>query len=279
MKRLSIIFLLTLAMMGVRADNFGLWSEIGLKQNLGVRGLSGSVDLGFRANNNMRNVDRWSAGFGLEYKLFKYLEAGASYSYLYGYTGSERKENYKKDGVTREGYNLTHGFWRSRNRFSFDLKSGFDLGRFSFSVRERYQLTGYNSVHVVKDRYRYIPIYGMDGEIEDWMNQEGYPEYGVPDIKERKSKEYLRSKFSVDYNIRHCKFQPSVSIELLNNLRGGFATDEVRYVVGGDWKFSKQVHLGAYYHYNDGRDADDDDEPHAIEISLKLKNIFFPAKK
>ncbi len=274
MKRLSVIFALSLAVLAAKADDFGLWSEVGLGQKLGTTGLSASADLGFRANNSLRNVDRWSAGVGLSYDICHWLEVGVGYTYMYSYAGEEYKDNYKKDGVTKEGYNLTHGYWRSKNRFTASLKASYDVGRFSFSLRERYQLTGYNSVGVTKDKYRFNYVYDQAGNIVDKINQSGYPELGVSDRKESKSKEYLRSKLEVGYNIRHCSFDPFVSVELENNLREAFKLDEVRYTAGLEWKISKQVNLSGAYHFNKGSDADNDDDLHAIEISLKLKNLF-----
>ncbi len=278
MKRINIIFALSLAVLAVRADDFGLWSGVGLGQKLGSTGLSASAEIGFRANNDLRNVDRWSAGVGLNYDLFNWLEVGVGYTYIYSYAGEERKENYKRNG-TWEGYNLTRGYWRSKNRFTFSLKSGFDAGRFSFSLRERYQLTGYNSVGVTKDKYRFNVVRDESGNVVDQIPQGGYPEMGVADHKESKSKEYLRSKVGASYNIRHCPVDPFVSVEFENNLREAFKLDEVRYSAGVEWKISKQVNLSGCYHFNKGSDADNDEDLSAVEISLKLKNLFGGVKK
>lgn len=273
MRKIGVLLALSLVLMSVRADDFGMWTDIGFGQNLGVRGLSADVDFGFRSNNSLRSVDRWSAGFGLGYSVCSYLKVAASYTYMYSYSGEERKENYKSDNVTWSGYNVTHGYWRSKNRFSVGLKSGFDLGRFSFSLRERYQLTGYNSAGVMKTKYRYNPVYDVDGKLVDYILKPDYPQT-VPDRKNHKSKEYLRSKIEVAYNIRRCPVDPFVSVEFENNLRNAFKLDEVRYVAGAEWKISKQVQLTGSYHFNKGSDADHDDDLNAVELSLKFKNLF-----
>lgn len=278
MKKLTIVLMLALAVMGVKADDFGLWTGIGVGQNLGVRGLNADLDLGFRANNSVRNVDRWSAALGVSYSICPYLKVGATYAYMYGFSPSERKEHYKNDdGVNWNGYNKTGSYWRSKNRFAFDIKTGFDVGRFSLSLRERYQLTGYNGVTVSKAKHRFNTIYDADGKV-NYIEKSDSPELST-EHKARKSKEYLRSKAEVSYNIRHCPLTPCLSVELENNLREGFHLDEVRYSVGADYKLSKKLHVGAYYHFNNGHDDDSDDDLHAIEISLKLKNIFWRAKK
>lgn len=266
MRKIGVLLALSLVLMSVRADDFGMWTDIGFGQNLGVRDLSADVDFGFRSNNSLRSVDRWSAGFGLGYSVCPYLKVAASYTYMYSYSGEECKEKSETD------FNITHGYWRSKNRFSVGLKSGFDLGRFSFSLRERYQLTGYNSAGVMKTKYRNNPVY-VDGKLVGYSPKPGYPQT-VPDRKNHKSKEYLRSKIEVAYNIRRCPVDPFVSVEFENNLRNAFKLDEVRYVAGAEWKISKQVQLTGSYHFNKGSDADHDDDLNAVELSLKFKNLF-----
>lgn len=284
MKRLLFIFALATMMIGAKADDFGLWTDVNFEQNLGVKGLDANIGLGFRTNNDVRNVNRWSASAGLEYSICSYLKVAATYSYLYNYYASERKENYKSDGVTWEGWNYTHAYWRSRNRFSFDLKTGFDLGRFSFSLRERYQLTRFNTVGTIKDKYRKILVYDTEGNLlpeSELPNQQGYPSMGERDSKNHKSKEYLRSRIGVSYDIRNCTLTPSLSVEFENNLRNACKLDEVRYAAEVEWKISKKVRLGASYLFNASHDADaeEDEDTHAIEISLKFKNLFWKAKK
>ena len=283
MKKISLLLVLALVMLGARAEDFGMWAGVGFGQNLGVKGLDANLDLGFRSNNSLRNVDRWSTGLGLSYAVCPNFKLAATYTYIYSYSGAERKENFKSDNVTWEGYNLTHAYWRSKNRLSFDAKGDIDVGRFNFSLRERYQLTGYERAKVTKERHRFkkpIPVYDENGHLVEnfYPYQEGYPT-SVAEHKSHKTKEYLRSKLEASYNIRHCPLEPSVSVEFENNLREAFKLDEVRYVAGLDWKISKKVRLGAFYHFNSGHDDDGSENLHAIEISMKFKNIFWKAKK
>lgn len=273
MKKLCILLVLALVMSGARAEDFGMWTGVGFGQNLGVKGLDANLDLGFRSNNSLRNVDRWNAGLGLSYALCPNLKIGANYTYIYSYTGAENKPHYKADTDIENGRNITRAYWRSKNRFSFDAKGDIDVGRFNFSLRERYQLTGYNRINVIKDKFR-TPIYDENNTLVGYQKKET-----ETDTKQHKCKEYLRSKLEASYNIRHCPLEPSVSVEFENNLREAFKLDEVRYVAGFDWKISKKVHLGAYYHFNSGHDDDGNEDLHAIEISMKFKNLFWKAKK
>lgn len=331
-KKLGLLLLLALTTVGAGAqrfdgtypgtqstnDDFGLGMGVSIEQNLGVKGLSAELDLSLRTRNSASEVDRWSVGLGLGYTICPYLKVGASYAHMYGPTAAENKPHYKEDDLGNaeldkngnpiwNGYNRTNSYWRNKNRVAIDLKTGFDFGRFSFSLRERYQLTDYRSANVDKDKYRYKVYYADDDVTPKFFVPKGYQAildaddnlYGVfnketgelldyvpacvpereLDHKGHKTKEYLRSKAEVSYNIRHCPVTPSVSVEFSNNLREQFALDKVRYAAGLDWKITKKVHVAADYYFNKGQDDDNEGDLHLVEVSLKLKNIFFNPKK
>ncbi len=280
MRKTLLILAIAMAAVSARADDFGMWGGVSLGQNLGVRGLDASIDLDFRANNSLRNVDRWGAGVGLSYDIFPFLKVAAAYSYLYTNSLSERKEHYKDDIVSEDnwnGYNTTHAYWRNKHRVAFDIKSGFNIRRLKLSLRERYQYTHYDSVSTIKDKHRFNAVYDADDN-KTYEEKSDSPET-VADGKSSKNKQYLRSKVEATYDIRNCRFTPSLSVEFMNNLRDAFNLDEVRYVAGVEYKIARGIRIGASYHYHDGHDDDSDDNMHAIEITLKLKNLFWPAKK
>ena len=106
----------------------------------------------------------------------------------------------------------------------------------------------------------------------------GYPEL-EDDGKRSKVKDYLRQKLELSYNIRHCTITPDISVEMENNLHNSFRIDEMRYAAGAEWKITKKYHLGLHYRYHKGSGDDDESDLHAIEISFKLKNPFWRAKK
>lgn len=258
------------SLLPIHADDFGLWTDAGLSQDLGSTGLSADVDLGFRMNNNWRNVDRWSAGANLSYDLTKFLKIGAGYDFLYSYQQSISLDKY--NDIYWKGYNLENSYWRSKNRFHIDLKGKIDVSRFTFSLRERYQLTEYNSISYRKDKYRYNMQQNLDGTTS-YILQSGYPE-SEEDYKSHKTKHYLRSCLQMEYNISHCAINPYASFELSNNLSNGFSTDKRRYSIGGDWKIAKGQHLSIGYVFNDGNDDDDESDIHVIEISYNIKGLF-----
>lgn len=266
---LSLI-LSAISLLPLQADDFGLWTDAELSQKLGNTGLNADVNLGFRSNNNLKNVDRWSAGFGLSYNLTSFLETAVGYDFLYSYNRASCENKY--DGDNWRGYNLENGYWRMKNRFHVDLKGTADIGRFSFSLRERYQLTGYNSTSTRKDKYRYNSVLNPNGDI-DYTLREGYPE-SETDYKKHKEKQYLRSCIKAEYNISGCPVSPYASFEISNNLTESFSLDKRRYSVGADWKIVKGQHLSFGYVYTNGNDDDDEGNLHVIELSYKIKGLF-----
>ena len=284
MKRLFLaITLLALTASAVKAEDFGLWSEVGIQQNLRVRGLSAELGYDIRLNNHVKGVTRRSFNVGLNYSLTRNLKVGATYAYIYSFSKGECEDKYNTDDDGNidysqwKGYNYTQSFWRNKHRFIGYLKGDIDLGRFNLSLRERYQHTVFQSTKTTKEKYRYNTIYDEDDNVS-YELKGGYPEL-EEDGKRSKVRDYLRQKVELTYNIRHCPINPDVSVEMENNLHNSFHIDEMRYVAGAVWKVTKQIHLGLHYRFHKGEGDDDDSNMHAIEFSLKFKNPFWRAKK
>lgn len=307
------ILLLASSLLPVQADKFGLWTDFTGTQKLWNTGITANFNVGLRLNNNLNNVDRWNAGIGFSYDIFKWLEAGVGYSYMYNYKGGaydlDRNEHYNSAG-NWNGYNLNtryeHSYWRSKNRFHTSLQGKLDIGRFTISLRERYQLTSYNSTStprdiIQKEKYRYNTIINTDGTTS-YELQSGYPETETFDqsvadqylsnndeasyqeymaewfrtnYKDHKTKHYMRSRVQIEYNIPKFPLNPYVGFEVSNNLSNGFSIDKRRYSCGVDWTIvKKKQYLSIGYIYNNGNDDDEDGNLHALEISYKIKGIF-----
>ena len=292
--------LLVCALLPAQADDFGLWTEAAASQKLGTTGLKLDGNIGFRANNHWKSVDRWNVGLGLSYDLTTFLEVAGAYNFIYSYSHATCEDKFQKDddgNVTDKwiGYNVDNGYWRTKNRFSFSLKGKWDIGRFSFSLRERYQATIFNHTYLRQDKYRFNrePKYILDDEGEimfddegnamyetdadgnpvyDYTLQEGYPEIEM-DRKRHKTTHFLRSRLQVEYNIRKCPVNPYAAFEISNNLSNGFSTDKRRWSAGVDWKIKKGQHLSVGYVYSNGNDDDDDGREHIIELSYKIKGL------
>lgn len=245
----------------LQADDFGTWMEAGLTKDLG-KNFSLSSEVSFRSNNNLKSVERWDWSLGVGYKVCPYLKLSANYVFLYGYSPDKWKEHYKKDIETYEnwdGYNVTKSYWNTRNRFNLEATGSIDIGRFTLSLRERYQYTRTNSATEIKDRYRFQNI----GEKQDLVYRETFEDFQKP-----KTKQLLRSRLQVEYNIRHCKVTPYVSFELFNKLDDHFEIDSKRFIVGGEYKLTKKHRLSLSYVFEKENGASN---LHVIDLSYKFK--------
>ena len=285
MKKLLIALLLTTSIVtATRAEDFGIWSDVSVSQNLGVRGLSAEIGYDLRVSKFFSKATRRSMNVGLNYSLTRNIKVGASYNYIYSYKEGECENKYKTDDDDNidytqwKGYNYTNPFWRNKHRFAGYIKGDVNIGRLNISLRERYQHTIFQHAKTTKDKYRYNTIYDEDDNIS-YELKGGYPE-SEEDYKRGKVKDYLRQKLELSYNIRHCPITPDISAEMENNLHNSFRIDEMRYVVGAEWKITKKYFLGLHYRLHKGSGGDDDDDNlHAIELSFKIKNPFWKAKK
>lgn len=268
-KTLLVSAAAALMCVSANASDFGVWTGLGATKKLGL--FSVSVDGGFRSQNNLKSVDRWNVGFGVEYKPSAYFSVGTSYDFIYNYKCERKETKYETwldkddDGneVVKseyEGYNVKKPYWRCKNRWNFDLTGKLPVGRLTLSLRERYQFTRANSVSSLVDKYR----------IEE---EGGTPEYKKTDVKDRpaSNSSRLRSRLMADYNIRHCPLSPYAYIEITNNMCSSMKLEKTRIGVGTEIKINKQNKIDVGYVYQDSKDDDFDGREHVIDISYKYK--------
>lgn len=251
------------------ADDFGLWPEFAVEKKLGSFSLEAGT--GFRFNQNVGQFSRFDIGLGAAYKVCNFLKVGVGYQYIDDHKARSAKAHYNKKDVLN-GYNVDENYWRSKHRIYVQATGKVDVGRFTFSLRERYQLTRYAEKDITEEKYRGVVSDPSNYDGKTYMAPDG-TYYGFSDseteTKAAKTKHYLRSRLSVEYNIRHCPVDPYASFEISNNLSHGFSLDKRRWTVGADWKISKQHKLSLSYVYTNGNDDDDDGNLHAIAIGYK----------
>lgn len=232
-----------------------------------------------RLRDNASEFYRYDFSLGLGYKPVKWLGLGASYNFIRDRKGEVVKTDTKKDGVTFNGYNIDHPFWRSKHRLSFDVSCKHSIGRFTFSVRERYQYTRTAATDTERDKFR-DPAEFPDGKgPEDYPGQTYYPYNGfyfeeysrVTDEKKGKDVHYLRSRFGVEYNIKGVPLNPYVTYEFSNNLGDAMKLEKQRLIVGTEWKITKRHRLDLAYLYDNGSDDDLDGDVHCITVGYKFK--------
>lgn len=226
-----------------QSDDFGMWYSLTAEKKLSKK-WSIDVEGDFRTRSDSKTADRWSIGLDAEYKIAKWLKASAGYTLLYD--NNPEKITYDDDGEYKK---WRPSYWGLRHRFAVSLAGSVDYGRFSFTLRERWQYT--YRPEKTTERYDFNDAQWEDKAVKG------------------KGRNVLRSKLKVDYNIPKCKVDPYVDVELFNS----WALQKIRYTVGIDWKLTKKHIFGLTYHYQDVN-ADDDDndvDSHIIGLSYKFK--------
>lgn len=124
-QKLLIVILSFISVSNVfaRDNDFGIWTSIEGEKKI-IKGLSFALEGEFRSRDNSRKTDRWSGSADLSYRIWPFLKAGASYTYIY--TGNE-----KKKGIV----------WEHRHRYNIYLLGSYKWNRFNISLRERFQHT------------------------------------------------------------------------------------------------------------------------------------------
>lgn len=226
-----------------QGDDFGMWYELTAEKKINKK-WSVDVEGEFRTRNDAKTADRWSIGATGEYKINKWLKASAGYTLLYD--NNPGKLTYNDDGAYN---NWRPSYWGVRHRVNVSVAGSIDLGRWSLSLRERWQYT--YRPEKTTERYDFDNSYWEDKTVKS------------------KGRNVLRSKLKVDYNIRKCKVDPYADVEMFN----AWDVQKVRYTIGADWKITKAHTVGVAYHYQYAADDDDDEDTnsHIIGISYKFK--------
>ncbi len=240
MKKLKLIIAL-LALTPAAASAQALWLDAGASASI-TKHLGASVEGEWRSADGIDATSRWSIDAGLDYKICPWLKGAVSYTYI---------DQRNPSTVTRKG-NIVDSFWQSRHRLNVSLTGKLKVDRFTFSLRERYQLTHREGVTVAK------------------RDTDGTPK--TPEYEGGDNKSVLRSRLQVEYDIRKCPVTPYVSFEIYNSLNDGFATDKTRYTVGADYKINKHNTVGVYYRYiHENGGWDDGDARNVIGASYTYK--------
>lgn len=255
-----------------QADDFGLWGDLAVQKNITKRfSVDAGIDL--RAENKLKDFTRIGAGVGLGFKATKWLSFGTGYTFLRDYNLSETKPSYKKDRKTIRGYNVDDAYWRNKHRATFDVSGAIPIGRFTITVRERYQYTHYVATNTQRTKYRneITNLDGWTGKVYTICDRYFSSMEQEKDAKGAKDKHYLRSRFGLEYNIRHCAWTPYATYEFSNNLSHQLHLDKQRLTVGAEWKITKQHRLDLAYVYSNGADDDNNSDCHALSIGYKFK--------
>lgn len=272
----AALMLAATALPAAAEDDFGIWTDLSAEKKINKQ-FAADLSLGYRAEDALKHNTRWSVGTGLSYKPVKGLKLSAEYTLIRDFSLSEAKAKYKDNG-NLSGYNVDHGFWRTKHRFTFDISGKHTFGRLTVGLRERFQMTHSNSAKTLRDKYRSPKQPGFTGEtwtyngtefMEFNKDTEGRP---TVDDKSGKTTHYLRSRLSAEYDIRHCPLTPYAAVEWSHSLDDAMALAKTRLTLGTDWKISKKHSVSLAYIYQDGAGDDDSgtNNIHVIEVGYKF---------
>lgn len=275
-KRITLLVLSALSLLGANAqsDDFGLDFSVGAEKKIRP-GMSFSLESEARTQDNTRKIERWTVGGTFDMRLWQNdsktfnLKASAGWKYMWMYNLATCKTHYSTmldgDGNLIEyedGYNEHLGYWRNRHRTSISLGASYKLNkRWSLSLKETFQYTHFCKGSTTINKYR------IDDDEDD----------DTPLLDETKTKEYkakdrtvLRSKLTVQYNIRHCPANPYASVDYGCGLN--YSTNKWKFTAGTDINLtqSKQHKLDIFYRYITEND-DEDPNGHLIGLGYKLK--------
>lgn len=267
MKRLFGV--LALAMMSVagfaQSDDFGTILSVEADKKINKK-FSVGLEAEMRTRDDVKKVDRWSAGVQASYKVSSWLKASAGYTFLYD--NNEKASYYDDDdevvtrdiGIRAGDLKRSAQYWGVRHRFDVSLTGSYKFGKLDLSLRERWQYT-YRPEHTVDNRTIYYD------EEEDEPVPAGISD-GKSHTYKAKGKNVLRSRLQAEYKTKGFPITPFANVELFN----GWALEKIRYTAGAEYKINKKNSVELFYRYQHVND-DSDDEPnrHIIGLTYKVK--------
>jgi len=278
----SLLLLLMPGRLCAQSNDFGIDLSAGAEKRLVGGRLTLGLDADFRTQDNTSRVERYDLELSVSYKLIdrkKYgLKAGLSYEHIWsqklGECETTYKDKYYDDKFDyigngefspvlkgyNKGYNYTHAYWRQRSRVNgFVTFSYKPTKRWSFSLRETVQYNHYYSATADRTKYREKVRYGEETT---------YTTEQTTKEKSSKDRFVLRSKFTVQYNIRRNPLAPFASVDFGTGL--GYNVQKWKFSAGTDIKLNRQNALKVYYRF---QTENDDDEPngHLLGIGYNFK--------
>ena len=254
-------------------DDFGLDISLGAEKEL-LPDLEISVEGDLRTQENSQRIERYVLGAELSYKFFNTKKFDMKVSGGYEYMWNQKMEETKFKGYnynvfddegnlvtdySRYDYNVNERYWRNRHRTSLGLSAEYSPNkRWSFQLKETVQYNHYcreDSINQTEWRWR--------GDDEDKL----LPAYDKKSV-DPKDRFVLRSKFTVEYNVKGIPLNPFAAVDYGCGLN--YTANKWKYTVGADYTIQKKHKLTLYYRF---QTEDDDDEPngHMLGLGYKIK--------
>lgn len=210
---LAFIILWFSIQLQAQSNRYGTWTSIAVEKKSHKWNFGAETEL--RTINYLNRIDRWSLGISADYSILKQLKIGVGYQLMNSW--DEKYIDYQ-----------------IRSRFNVSTTGKLKWNNFSFSLREKLQVT-------LKDESDRIK---SNGTIDTYkMN----PEWT------------WRNRMLMSYNISHCALTPSFSVETFYELNNpdGNTFDNVRYTLSLDYKINKRNSINVYGLINSKLNSDD----------------------
>lgn len=267
-------------------DDFGIDVSIGAEKEL-VPDLELSVEANMRTQDNTERLERYVIGGELSYKFLNTkkfdMKVSGGFEYMwqqkmeetklaktpYPFTALDGQGNPMFDAMglpvpdkNYYDYNVNERYWRNRHRTSLGLSAEYSPNRrWSFQLKETVQYNHYCREDSINQfEYRW-------DENDDGDRYMGNPEIDRKSI-DPKDRFVLRSKLTVEYNVKGIPLNPFASVDYGCGLN--YTANKWKYSVGADYTINKQHKFTLYYRF---QTEDDDDEPngHMLGMGYKIK--------
>lgn len=252
----AVVVMTTLSVSAREDDEVGLWTSAGVEKELGY-GVKGSFEGEYRTKGN--HFDRFGLGISASRSVYSNddntfsLKAGIGYKYTRNFSLAEKEWK----GINSFIYD--NAYWRNRHRINLQLTAKQDLGRWTLSLRERYQFAYSAKAKYTRDKYEVIT--GTREEVLVSSKEK---------IKGIQNEHLARTAFEASYDIRNCKLTPFAGIELYNNLSDKMNLEKTRYTAGCNWKITDIHSVQGAFIWQD-RAADGELSGGAIKLSYNYK--------
>jgi hypothetical protein len=227
MKKTTLLLCVLIGLTGLASkksnaqeNDYGTWLSLDVSKEL-----SKKFDLEFeeevRIFKQFSEISRFATSLGGSYSFNKFLKGAAGYTWIYH-------------------HDVNDSFWDNRHRYYIHLTGKFEIKRWAFSLRERFQ-----STYIDKD------IKGFDYSPEN----------------------YLLSRIQVAWDVKNSKLEPYTSAEVFYQLSNpdGNKVDNIRYTLGTEFPLSKKLDMDTFLRLSQEMNVKHPVNLYLIGLNLKLK--------
>ncbi|MBO5749844.1 MAG: DUF2490 domain-containing protein [Bacteroidaceae bacterium] len=270
-----------------KKDDLGVDISIGAEKEL-LPNFDFSVEANVRTQEHSERIERYLIGGELGYKFLNTktfdMKVSGGFEYMwqqkmaesetaktpYPFTQFDEQGNpvYDAQGMplpdTRyRNYNVDDRYWRNRHRTSLGLTATYSPNkRWSFQLKETVQYNHYCREDSI-NQYEYRWDENDDGD--KFMPAPGIDRKGV----DPKDRFILRSKFTVEYNVKDLPLNLFASVDYGCGLN--YTANKWKYTLGEEWSINKKHKLTCFFRF---QTEDDDDEPNGLMIGMGYKVKF-----